>query len=103
MQYFEGCVAKILGGNDAREGLLLFGLDSYSKQAGDEGDLPRNVPLGHSLHLPFAHHVHHLKSLQCSPRCLGGEEAHPRLRQPFDEAMVLFDQVIQVFDLPKLN
>ena len=32
-----------------------------------------------------------------------GKEAHPWSDQPFDEPMVLLDQVIQVFDLPQFD
>ena len=32
-----------------------------------------------------------------------GKEAHPRLDHPFDEAMVLLDQVLEVFDLPQFD
>src|SRR6266568_1697324 len=36
-----------------------------------------------------------------SPCRFERKEAHPKLDQPFDEAMVLFDEVIEVFPLPK--
>jgi len=41
--------------------------------------------------------------LERSAYCLKGKEAHSRLDEPFDEAMILFDQVIQVFDLPQFD
>ena len=55
------------------------------------------------LHLSFPDHVHHLKSLQCSPRRLKREEAHPWLRQPLEKPMILFDQGIEVFHLPQFH
>ena len=42
----------------------MLGLGRHSKEAGDEGDLPGDVSLGHSVHLPFANHVHGLISVQ---------------------------------------
>jgi transposase len=42
---------------------FLLSLGSHSKQAGDERDLPHDVPFFHATHLPFPHHVHDLISL----------------------------------------
>jgi hypothetical protein len=42
-------------------------------------------------------------ALYCSPRCPIREKAHPWFRQPFDEPMVLLDQVTPVFDLPQFH
>jgi hypothetical protein len=78
-------------------------LDDYSKQLGNSCDLASHIPFFHALHLPFSDDVHHLKSLQCSPSRLEGEKAHSRFRQPFDEPMILFDEVIQIFDLPQFH
>jgi hypothetical protein len=41
--------------------------------------------------------------LERSAGSLEGNEAHPRLGQSFDEAMVLFDQIGEVFDLPQFD
>ncbi len=38
-----------------------------------------------------------------SPCRLKGKEAHPGLDQPFDEAVVLLDQIIEMFDLPQFD
>ena len=46
---------------------FLLGLGRYSKQAGNEGDLPADVAFGHALHLPLADHMHALIALQRSP------------------------------------
>lgn len=82
---------------------LLFSLGGHSKQAGDERYLPQDVSFSHATHLPFPDHVHHLVSLQSSPRGLQRKEAHPGLDQPLDETMVLLDQVIEVLDLSEFN
>jgi hypothetical protein len=80
---------------------FLFSLSSHSKQAGDTRYLPQDISFFHATHLPFPDHVHDLISLQGSPRALPRKEAHPRLDQPFDKAVVLFDQVVEVFHLPQ--
>ncbi len=46
------------------------------------------------LYMP--NHVHGFVPLERSPRVLEGKIAHPRLDQPFDKAMILPHQVIQV-------
>ncbi len=74
-------------------------LGCNSKESGDECDLPSYIPFCHALHLPLPQHVHHLKSLQSPPCCLKREKAHSRLRQTLDTPMILFDQVVEVFDL----
>ena len=58
-----------------------FRLGDRSKPSGNQGHLASHIPFVHALYLPFPSHVHHLKSLECSPRCLEREKAHPRLRQ----------------------
>ena len=83
--------------------LLLLGLGSHSRQTSDEGDLISDVSFAHPSDLSLANHVHDFVSLQRSPCRLKGKEAHPRLDEPFDEAMILLDQVLQVFDLPQFD
>src|SRR5450432_1246418 len=51
------------------------------------------------MHLSFPHHIHCLVSLQGPPSCLERKEAHPWFNQSFDETVVLFDQVIEIFAL----
>jgi hypothetical protein len=41
--------------------------------------------------------------LQGSPRGLERKEAHPWLDEPFHEAMVLLDQVVEVLTLPQFT
>ena len=80
-----------------------MGLGCHSKEAGDEGDLPENVSIAYPADLSLANHMHHLIPLERSPCRLKGKEAHPWLDESFDEAMVLLDQVLQVFDLPQFD
>ena|SRR5690242_6990325 len=75
---------------------LLFSLGGHSKQAEDERNLPQAVPFVHAAHLPFPDHVHDRIALQGSPRALKGKEAQPWFDQPFDEAMILLDEVVEV-------
>ncbi len=81
--------------------LFSSSLGRYSKQAGGKGNLPHDVPFCYAAHLPFPHHIHDLVALQGSPRALEGKEAHPWFDQPLEKAMVLLDQVVEVFDLPE--
>jgi hypothetical protein len=75
-----GCVAKTRRGTHWPGGSpFLLGLGRHSKEAGDEGDLPGDVSLGHSVHLSFANHVHGLISVQGALCTLERKEAQPRL------------------------
>jgi hypothetical protein len=98
----EGCVAKNL-----RRMLrtcnptFLFSLDSHSKQTGDECHLLYGVSFFYAADLTLSEHVHRFISLHGSPRGLERKEAHPKLDEPFHEAMVLLDEVVEVFALPQ--
>ena len=81
----------------------MLGLGRHSKEAGDEGDLPDDVSFAHLCDLSLANHVHRLVVLQRSPGRFHGKEAHPGLDQPFDEAVILLDQVFEVFDLSQFD
>jgi hypothetical protein len=85
------------------ESLCLFSSGYHSKEFVDQRNLASNVSFVHPLQLPFPQHVHDIKTLQGSPCRLKRKEAHSRLRQPFDEPMILFDQVVEVFDLPSFH
>src|SRR6266568_1980253 len=80
-----------------------FRLGCHSKQLGNQGHLAFHISFAHPLYLSFADHVHHLEALECSPRGLEREKTHPRLRQAFDEAVILFDQVVEVLNLSQLH
>ncbi len=47
--------------------------------------------------------MHRLVSLQGSPCRFKREEAQSWFDQPFDEAMILFDEVVEIFDLPQFH
>ena len=83
--------------------LFSSSLGSHSKQAGGKDNLPHDVPFCDTAHLPFPHHIHGLVALQGSPRALEGKEAHPWFDEPLDKAMVLLDQVVEVFDLSEFD
>ena len=72
------------------------------KQTIDQLDLGENVALFRPFHLPFSDHVHRLVAGQCALRRLEGKETQAGPGAAFDEAVVLFDQIIEVFDLAQL-
>jgi len=80
---------------------FLFSLNSHSKQTGDECYLLSVVSFFYPAYLTFPEHVHRFISLQGSPRSLERKEAHPELDEPFNEAMILLDEVIEIFTLPQ--
>jgi hypothetical protein len=92
---------KLTGGHDGREALPLLSLGGHSKQAGDEHHLPQDVPFFDTAHLSFPHHVHPLISLQGSPRALHRKEAQSRFDASFAEAVIWFDDGVEVLDLPQ--
>ncbi len=61
--HFLVVLQKLTGEHDGREAHLLFSSGGHSKQAGDERDLFCDMPLCHTMHLPFPKHVHALVSL----------------------------------------
>ena len=76
----------------------MFSLGRHSKQPGDTGHLPSAVAFVHPMHLSLAHQVHRFIALERSSCRLEGKEAYPWFDHPFDEPMILPNQVIQVFD-----
>src|SRR5437588_12041740 len=77
-----------------------FGVSAFRQRAAScrEG-FPTALTEVLSLATSAAHnHGHHLVSLERSLCCFHRKEAQPWLDQPFDKAMVLLDQVVQVFD-----
>ena len=71
-------------------------LGNQSKQAGNEGNLPSDVPFFHSVHLSLTDHIHTLLSSQGIPCRFKRIEAQSRFHQPFDEPMVLFDTIVEI-------
>jgi hypothetical protein len=93
----RGCVAKKPGENQQIEACsFLFSLGCYSKQAADESHLTHTVSLAHSSHLSLANHVDRLVSFYSSLCGLQRKEAHHWFGQALDEAMILFDTVVQI-------
>src|SRR5258708_5825105 len=82
---------------------LLLCLDGHSEQFCDKRRLSQAVSFAHSLHLSFSHHMYYFISLQCSPGRLERKEAHAWFDQSFDESMVLFDQVVEIFALSEFT
>jgi hypothetical protein len=82
---------------------LLFSFGGHSKQAGDERHLPKDICFVHSLYLSLPDQVHHLVSLQGSPCGVERKETHSLLNHPFNEAMILLNQIIKVLDLPQFD
>src|SRR3981189_2555795 len=82
---------------------FLLMLDSHSEEFCDERCLSCTVPFLCSLHLSLWHPLWSVISLQCSPSRLERKEAHPRFYQSFDKAMVLFDQIIEIFVLSEFT
>jgi hypothetical protein len=85
---------------EARTLTALFSLDSHSKQACDKSRLFHALSFFYAMHLTFPEHIHRFISLQGSPCSLERKEAHPELDEPFDEAMFLLDEVVEIFTLP---
>jgi len=71
-------------------------LNDHSKQRGDQRDLSSHITFSHSLYLPFSQHVHHLVALYGSPGGFKREETHSWPGQTFDEALTMFNQVIEI-------
>ncbi len=63
----------------------------------------RIVALFRSFHLSFPNDVHRLVAFPCTARRLEGKETETRPGAAFDEAVVLFDPIIKVFDLAQLT
>jgi hypothetical protein len=71
-------------------------LGGQSKQAIDEFDLLLLDSTYLNLSLPD--HMHRLVASQGSSGGSEGEESQPCFDQTFDEPMVLFDHIVQIFD-----
>ncbi len=91
-----GCVAKNQLGY--KNSSFSWGLSYYSKDFIDESDLSHNIAFLDTLHLPFSDHIHGLKSSQRPSSRIERPKSHPWFRQTLDEAMILLNQVIQIFD-----
>ena len=78
---------------------FLFSLGCHSKQAGNEYRPLHAVSFFYTTDLTFSEHVHRFISLQGAPRGFERNEAHSELDQPFDEAVILLNKVVEVLAL----
>jgi hypothetical protein len=62
-----------------------------------------NITPAYSRNLPLPNQVHRFVSPDCSPRCVETEEPESGIDAPFDEPMVLFDEVVEIFTLSQLS
>src|SRR5258708_32382245 len=97
-----GCVAKIRPRiATGMEACVLLSLGRHSKQGSDECHLTPDVSFLHALEVSLPHPIPRLVSLECSPCRFKREEAQSWFDQPFDEAMILFDDGVAILDLPQ--
>jgi hypothetical protein len=73
------------------------------EEIGHESNLSANVASPDPFNLPLPDHVHDLIPSDGSPRRVEAEEAESGIDSPFDEPMVLFDEVVEVFTLSQLS
>ena len=92
-----GCVAKNDQGHKRSE--PDSSLCSNHEEIRHESDLPSDISFAYSFNLPFSHHMHRLITLDCSTRRLKTEEPESGIDAPFDEPMVLLDEVVEIFRL----
>src|SRR6267142_3789591 len=59
------------------------------------------IPLGKSLNLAFAEHVHGFITLDGPLRRGKCSKPQPRIHAAFHKPMILFDDIIQIFALPE--
>jgi hypothetical protein len=80
-----------------------FSLGGNLEEALHKSHLPLNAAFAYSFNLPFSHHMHRLITPDCSTCRLKTEETEPGIDAPFDEPMVLLDEVVEIFTLSKLS
>jgi hypothetical protein len=54
------------------------------------------------MNLSLSDHMHRLIASQGSPGRWEGEESQPCFDQTFDEPVILFDHIVQIFDWSEL-
>lgn len=82
------------------EALHLFSLGDHCEQLGNQCNLAPHICFVSPLYLSFSYHVHDFIALQGSLCGFKRKETHPRFGSSFDETVILFDQIVEVFDLP---
>jgi len=90
-------------GEDEKEPGPDFSLGGNIEEALHKSLLPLNVTFAYSLNLPFSHHMHRLITLDCSTCRSKTEEPESGIDAPFDEPMVLLDEVVQMVTLSQLS
>lgn len=78
-------------------------LSSNSKDFIDEGDLSHDIPFLHIFDLTLTDHIHRLIPLDCSSSGIERTKSQSWIRAPLDKTMVLFNQIVQVLDLPQFS
>jgi hypothetical protein len=74
-------------------------LCSNTKQTINEFGLRPTVTSSHSLNLTFPDHIHSFIAFDGAVGCVEGRETQTRIDWLFDEAMILFHDVIEIFTL----
>lgn len=97
----SGCVAKNKLGHKKTE--RYFSSGSNLEEIGHESHLSANVAFPDSFNLSLPDHVRDLIPTDGPPRRLETEEAESGTDTPFDESVVLFDNIIEVFALSELR
>ena len=92
-----GSVANSGSGRSDRRSPKISG--GNSEQAGNKGSLCPHIPTADVVNLPLSDHRHHFVASKCPSGRGQATEAEPRSHQPFDPAMILLDDVVQVFAL----
>lgn len=80
---------------------LLLSLGCHPKPTGDESHLSLDIASFYAAHLPFPDHLHYFVSLQGLPRCFKRAKTQSWLDVSFDEAVILLDKGVELFDLPQ--
>jgi len=81
----------------------LFRLSGHSKQPGNELGLASVRSFVHPLYLPLPNHVHGLVPLQRAPGRCKRKEPESWLDETLEKAVVLFDDVVEIFHLPQFT
>ena len=63
----------------------------------DQSLLAETILFVDVANLSFAYHAHHFVTLQCGPCGFISRKTHAVSRSPFDEAMILLDDIVEIF------
>src|SRR5215510_11416709 len=90
-------------GRDIKRSIPDSNLCSNHEEIRHESNLSLDVTFAYPFNLPFSHHLHRLITLDCSTCRLKTEEPESGIDAPFDEPMVLLDEVVEIFTLSQLS